>query len=95
VKYNLIQDKNYKAWLADIKSKVRNAQLKAAVAVNTQLLEFYWELGADIVEKQKNAKWGDGLIEQLSRDLMSEFPEMKGFSRRNLMYIQEWLSVLQ
>lgn len=90
MKYNLMHDKNYKAWLADIKTRIRGAQLKAAVAVNTQLLEFYWELGADIVEKQKNAKWGDGLIKQLSRDLMSEFPEMKGFSRTNLMYIKKW-----
>ena len=90
MKYNLIQDKNYKAWLSDIKNKIRSAQLKAAVAVNTQLLEFYWELGADIIQKQKNAKWGGGLIEQLSRDLMSEFPEMKGFSRSNLMHVQKW-----
>jgi len=90
MKYNLIQDKNYKAWLADIKSKVRNAQLKAAVAVNTQLLEFYWELGADIIEKQKNAKWGDGFLQQLSKDLMAEFPEMQGFSYRNLRAIKQW-----
>jgi predicted nuclease of restriction endonuclease-like (RecB) superfamily len=90
MKHSLIHDKNYKAWLADIKSKIRNAQLKAAVAVNTQLLEFYWELGADIIEKQKNAKWGDGLVDQLSKDLSAEFPEMKGFSRSNLMYIRQW-----
>jgi predicted nuclease of restriction endonuclease-like (RecB) superfamily len=90
MKYNLTQDKTYKAWLAELKGKILSAQLKAAVAVNTQLLKFYWELGADIVEKQKNAKWGDGLVEQLSRDLMSEFPEMKGFSRTNLMYVKKW-----
>jgi len=62
MKYTLIQDKNYKAWLADIKTKVRGAQLKAAIAVNTQLLEFYWELGAEIINKQKNAKWGGGFF---------------------------------
>ena len=90
MKYNLIHDKNYKAWLTELKGKIRNAQLKAAVTVNTQLLEFYWELGADIIAKQAQAAWGSGLIDQLSKDLMSEFPDMKGFSRRNLMYIQEW-----
>jgi predicted nuclease of restriction endonuclease-like (RecB) superfamily len=90
MKYDLIHDKNYKAWLTELKGKIRNAQLKAAVTVNTQLLEFYWELGADIIAKQAQAAWGSGLIDQLSKDLMSEFPDMKGFSRSNLMYIQQW-----
>jgi predicted nuclease of restriction endonuclease-like (RecB) superfamily len=90
MKCDLIHDKDYKAWLADIKTRVRNAQLKAAVAVNTQLLEFYWRLGADIIEKQKNAKWGDGFLQQLSKDLMAEFPEMQGFSYRNLRAIKQW-----
>jgi len=87
---DLILDKEYKAWLADIKLKVRNVQIKAALKVQTELLNFYWELGADIVAKQSHARWGDGLIDQLSRDLMSEFPEIKGFSRSNLMYIKKW-----
>ncbi len=54
------------------------------------MLLFYWWLGADIVAKQIHAKWGDGLIDQLSKDLSAEFPEMKGFSRSNLMYIKKW-----
>lgn len=87
---NLIHNSNYKTWLADIKNRVRSAQLKAAVKVNTTLLELYWELGADIMEKQVNSKWGAGLIEQLSRDLSTEFPDIKGFSRSNLMHIQKW-----
>jgi len=58
--------------------------------VNTALLEFYWELGADIVEKQKKSKWGNSLIKRLSQDLMAEFPDMKGFSKRNLEYIRRW-----
>lgn len=90
VKSRLILDKAYKIWLSDIKARVRNAQIKAAVSVNTQLLELYWSIGADIVAKQKKAKWGDGLIDQLSQDLSTEFPAMKGFSRRNMMYIQKW-----
>jgi len=90
MKQALIRDKNYKLWLAELKGKVRNAQLKAAVAVNTRLLEFYWELGAEIVAKQLAAKWGEGLIDQLSKDLSAEFPDIKGFSRSNLMHIQKW-----
>lgn len=87
---NLISNQSYKNWLADIKTRVRNAQIKVAVSVNTELLKLYWSLGEDIVEKQKKAKWGDGLIEQLSKDLTVDFPDMKGFSRRNIMYIQKW-----
>ncbi len=86
----LFQDKNYRLWLAELKGKVRSAQLKAAVAVNTRLLEFYWELGGEIVAKQANANWGDGFLLQLSKDLTGEFPEMKGFSRRNLELVRQW-----
>ena len=85
-----IPDSEYKNWLKDLKEKVRIAQIRAAVKVNTELLKFYWELGADIVEKQKTTSWGDGFLKQLSKDLTSEFPEMKGFSRRNLNDMRRW-----
>lgn len=87
---DLIINKEYKAWLSDIKLKVRNVQIKAAFKVQTELLNFYWELGADIVAKQTHTRWGDGLIDQLSKDLMAEFPEVKGFSTSNLKYIKRW-----
>lgn len=90
MKFNLIMDKEYKDWLTEIKLKVRHAQLKAVVKINTELLVLYWELGADIVVKQEHTKWGEGLIDRLSKDLMSEFPDIKGFSRSNLMYIKKW-----
>ena len=86
----LINSRSYSKWLNELKVKVRLAQLKAAVFVNTALLEFYWGLGADIVEKQKTAKWGSGFLNRLSRDLMSEFPDMKGFSEPNLLFIKRW-----
>ncbi len=70
---------DYKTWLRALKAKVRGVQLKAAVAVNEELLCFYWELGADIVERQKSASWGSGFLKQLSQDLMAEFPDIKGF----------------
>ncbi len=90
MKLELRQDHNYIKWLTSIKTRVQQAQLKAAVKVNTELLMLYWELGKGIVEKQVHSHWGDGLIGQLSRDLMTEFPKIKGFSRTNLMYIKKW-----
>lgn len=82
--------KAYAEWLGDLKTKISQRQIKAAVAVNTELLSLYWEMGQEIVEKQKTAKWGAGLIAQLSKDLAQEFPEMKGFSLSNLKYIRQW-----
>jgi predicted nuclease of restriction endonuclease-like (RecB) superfamily len=90
MKQALIQDKAYSNWLKELKQKVRLVQIKAAVKVNSELLHFYWELGQDIVDKQKNTKWGDGFLKQLSIDLSSEFPDMKGFSLSNLKYIKQW-----
>ncbi len=87
---NVIANTQYREWLKELKQKVRKAQLKAAVSVNTALLTFYWEFGADIVEKQKNEKWGSGFLKRLSADLMAEFPDMKGFSHNNLQYIKRW-----
>jgi len=81
----------YKNWLKDLKQKVLQSQLKAAVKVNSALLEFYWELGEEIVQRQAQACWGDGFLKQLSQDLMAEFPDMKGFSERNLKYIRQWV----
>jgi len=80
----------YRNWLTDIKQRIRQAQVKAAMQVNTALLNFYWELGAEIVERQKSAKWGSGFLKQLSADLMAEFPDMKGFSYRNIRAIRQW-----
>ena len=82
----------YKNWIVDLKLRIRQSQIKAAVKVNTELLRLYWQMGSEIVEKQKNAHWGDGFLKQLSNDLMSDFPDMKGFSYRNLKFIRQWHS---
>ncbi|HAT1775839.1 DUF1016 domain-containing protein [Legionella pneumophila] len=87
---NIAHNIEYKKWITDLRSKLKQAQLKAAVTVNQQLLMFYWDLGTDIIEKQKITAWGEGLLKQLSQDLMSEFPDMKGFSERNLRLIRQW-----
>lgn len=87
---NLRLNSEYKSWLKTLKQKVLSTQLKAAVQVNSTLLAFYWELGADIVQRQSTANWGDGFLKQLSKDLMKAFPDIKGFSRRNLELIRQW-----
>jgi predicted nuclease of restriction endonuclease-like (RecB) superfamily len=78
----------YEPFLQGLKERVRSAQLKAAVSVNTELIALYWELGRSIVEQQKKSGWGDAVLEHLSNDLTSAFPDLKGFSRRNLYRIR-------
>lgn len=80
----------YSTWLGELKTRFRQVQLKAAVAVNTALLQFYWELGADLVARQAQFAWGSGFLSQLSADLMRDFPNVKGFSKRNLEQIRRW-----
>jgi len=77
---------DYKQWLTDLKSRIRQSQIKAAVKVNTELLRLYWDLGQDIVARQMETTWGSGFFEQLSKDLRNEFPNLKGFSMVNLTY---------
>lgn len=76
--------KGYATWLQQLKSRIRSAQVKAALAVNREMVLLYWEIGRGIVERQASAGWGDAVIEKLSSDLQREFPEMTGLSRRNL-----------
>lgn len=86
----IIGDGEYKKLLLDLKEKVRCSQLKAAVKVNYELLDLYWSLGKEIVEKQKQYSWGDSFLKLLSSDLRKEFPDMKGFSAENLKHIRYW-----
>ena len=87
----LIKNDDYVAFIKDVKHRIQSAQIKAAVRVNQSLLFLYWYLGEQIIEKQKEAKWGDAFLEQMSRDLRDEFPAMKGFSYRNLRLIRQWV----
>jgi predicted nuclease of restriction endonuclease-like (RecB) superfamily len=83
-------DISYQQWLADLKEKIRNSQIKAALKVNTEMLSLYWEIGKELTEKQTQSNWGDKIITQLAKDLNSEFPDIKGFSATNLKYIRKW-----
>ena len=86
-------DKAYKDWLIGLKSKIRSAQLKAAVAVNTELITLYWDLGKMIAEKEN--VWGSKLIEQISKDLKEEFPDLQGLSTSNLKYCKRFYQFYQ
>lgn len=83
-------DTEYKEWIAALKLRIRQSQIKAAVKVNTELLHLYWELGKDIVEKQAESQWGSGFFNELSQDLKEAFPDMQGFSVTNLKYIKRF-----
>lgn len=85
-----ISDSNYNDWVLRLKQRFQQTQIKAAVQVNQELLKFYWELGAEIVEKQEKTNWGSKFLNQLSSDLQREFPEVKGFSLTNIKYIRQW-----
>jgi len=83
-------DNDYRNFLLDLKEKVRRTQLKASMAANSVLIDFYWELGKEIIRLESGNHWGTKLIEQLSIDLKLEFSQIKGFSRRNLYAIRQW-----
>ncbi len=80
--------KNYDTFLSDLKRRIREAQTKAALSVNRELLLLYWHIGKQILRQQEKEGWGTKVIERLSFDLSREFPEMKGFSQRNLKYMR-------
>ncbi len=77
----------YKAFLKEIKEKILSSQVKAALAVNRELITLYWEVGSRIHLKQKSEGWGAKTIENLAKDLKTSFPDMQGFSSRNLKYM--------
>jgi len=79
---------SYGNWLSDLKSRIQTAQQRAAQAVNRELVMLYWQIGQDILQRQAEQGWGAKVIERLSHDLRIAFPEMKGFSRANLMYMR-------
>jgi len=78
----------YADWLADIKTRVQAARSRAVLAANAELVELYWQIGAEILQRQQFAQWGDKVLDRLARDLREAFPEMKGFSRANLKFMR-------
>lgn len=82
------EDENYFALLDGLKQRIRTAQVKAALAVNQELILLYWQIGQEILERQQQEGWGSKVVQRLAKDLKREFPDMKGFSRSNLLYMR-------
>lgn len=78
----------YADWLGELKTRIHNAQQRATLAVNRELVLLYWQMGNDIRQRQQQQGWGAKVIERLAHDLRTAFPDMKGFSRANLMYMR-------
>lgn len=78
----------YADWLAEIKQRVTAARQRAALAANAELVTLYWHIGHEILQRQTTQGWGSKVIDRLARDLRIAFPEMKGFSARNLKYMR-------
>lgn len=81
-------DLPYADWLKGVKERIRIARLKVAHAANKELLLFYWDLGEMMNELATAAQWGNNWIQDLSKDLRDEFPDMEGFSKTNLYNIK-------
>jgi predicted nuclease of restriction endonuclease-like (RecB) superfamily len=78
----------YRAWVTDLKHRIRKVQLRAALAVNRELLLLYWGIGRDILRRQCDEGWGAGIVDRLAIDLSKAFPDVTGFSARNLKYMR-------
>ncbi|MEM1279127.1 MAG: PDDEXK nuclease domain-containing protein [Cyanobacteria bacterium P01_H01_bin.152] len=87
-KSNLIPEDSYRELLENLKGRVRTSQIKAALAVNQEMISLYWQIGQDILTRQEQQGWGSKVVDRLSADLRKEFPGLKGFSPRNLKYMR-------
>jgi predicted nuclease of restriction endonuclease-like (RecB) superfamily len=79
---------DYPTLLATLKERIRTARLRAAVAVNQELILLYWSIGRDILARMSAEGWGTKVVQRLARDLRHDFPEMTGLSPRNLTYMR-------
>jgi predicted nuclease of restriction endonuclease-like (RecB) superfamily len=78
----------YAELLSDLKARIGTARVRAALAMNRELVELYWHIGREILARQDAQGWGGKVIERLSRDLRSAFPDMRGLSRTNPLYMR-------
>lgn len=85
----------YDGFLASLKEQIKTAQLRAAISVNAQAIELYYNIGKAIAARQEEAGWGDAVLKRLSKDLASAFPDMKGFSERNLYRMRTFFLAYQ
>ncbi len=83
-----LENTNYAILLQSLKTEISTARIRAHLSVNKEMISLYWRIGNQILERQKQEGWGTKVIENISKDLRKEFPEMKGLSARNLVYMQ-------
>ena len=88
----MLADKEYVAWIADVKKRFQNSQIKASIRVNTTMLEFYWSVGRDLVCMRAEQRWGTGVVKQFALDMRQAFPNETGFSFTNVKYMKQWYS---
>jgi len=84
----LSEPAGYAELLEQLKARVRTSQVRAARAANSELLQLYWSVGRDILDRQEQAGWGSRVIDRLAQDLRAEFPDQRGWSRSNLHYMR-------
>ena len=82
------QSPEYEDLLSQLKDRIRQARVRSALAVNRELVMLYWQIGREILQRQTEQGWGSKVIDRIAQDLRHEFPEMKGFSPRNLHYMR-------
>jgi predicted nuclease of restriction endonuclease-like (RecB) superfamily len=87
---NLSIPEDYHDFLRELKARILQAQVRAVLSVNRELVLLYWQMGRDILNRQQQEGWGAKIIENLATDLRTAFPEMKGFSPRNLKYMRSF-----
>lgn len=87
---DMILPSDYQEWVKTLKNRIQAAQQRAVLTVNQELLQLYWQIGRDILLRQQEQGWGAKVIERLAQDLRSAFPELKGFSRANLLYMRSF-----
>ncbi len=80
----------YGAWLTSIKQRIQGARQRAVLSANAEQIRLYHEIGRDILERQARDGWGAKVISRLSADLQAAFPDAKGYSTRNLMYMRDF-----
>jgi hypothetical protein len=85
----------YPRFLAEVKARIVAARTRAVLAVNSELISLYWEIGGEILVWEKREGWGSGVINRLATDLRREFPNITGFSRSNLKYMRALLRLGQ
>jgi len=85
-----IEPTKYNDFIKQLKQKIQTSQIKASIRVNEELLKLYWDMAQMIIAKQKESSWGHSIIQKISRDLKEEFPNIKGFSKTNLLYMKKW-----